>query len=132
MNRDKNEDTRRRDGSDASIEERINRNVLRWYGMWRGWKRGEWLKYIYSAKVEGSEARGTPNIRCMDSVKASVERNEIYRRCEKVQTRTWPVEEDGVFLICEFFDYCLGGSCFVELLAVTTWNSGMGRVLCDR
>jgi hypothetical protein len=45
--------------------------------MWRGWKSREWLKeYGYGAKVEDSRASRTPKMRWIDSVKASVEKNE--------------------------------------------------------
>jgi hypothetical protein len=46
------------------------------------------VKRVYSAKVEGSRARGRPKIRWMDSVKASAERNECGRG-ENVRARSW-------------------------------------------
>jgi hypothetical protein len=88
MDRVRNEDVRRRCGSRVSIGERMYRNVLKWYGHVERMEKERIVKRVYSAKVEGSRARGRPKIKWKDSVKASVERNEC-RRGEKVRARSW-------------------------------------------
>jgi hypothetical protein len=44
MDRVRNEEVQRRCGSELRIGEQMDRNVLRWYVMWIGWKKSEWLK----------------------------------------------------------------------------------------
>jgi hypothetical protein len=47
---------------------------------------------------------------------------------QKVRARSWHMEEGGVFLFCD----SLRVGAALELLAVTTRNSGVGLVLSDR
>jgi (2Fe-2S) ferredoxin len=89
MNRVRNEDVRSRCGSEVSIGERMDRNVLRWYGHVDRMEEERIVKRVYSAKVEGGRARrGRPEIRSMDGVGASVRRKgmniEDAKRCAQI------------------------------------------------
>jgi hypothetical protein len=53
----RNEDERRRRDSEVSIGERMDINVLRWYGHVERMEEERIVKRVYSAKVEGSRAR---------------------------------------------------------------------------
>jgi hypothetical protein len=77
MDRVRNEDVRRRCGSELSIDERMNRNVLRWYGhVVERMEEERVVKRVYMSNVEGSRGRGMAELRWMDGVKAAVERRE--------------------------------------------------------
>jgi hypothetical protein len=50
-------------GSEVNISERMVRNVLRWYHHVEMMEEERIIKSVYSARVEGSRARGRPKIR---------------------------------------------------------------------
>jgi hypothetical protein len=81
----RNQEVWRRCGSEVNIVERIARNVLRCYGHVERMEEERMFTMVYSAKVEGSRAKGRPKMRWIDSVKASVERKgmnaEEAKRC---------------------------------------------------
>jgi hypothetical protein len=74
MDRIINDDVGRQCGSEVSIRERMDINILRWYGHVERLEEERMVKSVYCAKVEGSRARRRPKMRWMDSVKARVER----------------------------------------------------------
>jgi hypothetical protein len=75
MVRVRNEDERRQCGSEVSIREIMDRNVMMLYGHLETMEEERMVKSVYRVKVEGSRERGSPKVRWMDSVKASVESN---------------------------------------------------------
>jgi hypothetical protein len=79
IDRVRNEDICRRCGSEVSIVEKINRNMLRWHSLVKRMEDERIVKRVYSGKVEGSRARRKPKMRLMDmdSVKASVKKTNI-------------------------------------------------------
>jgi hypothetical protein len=67
----RNEDVCRRCGSEVSIGERMDRNVLSWYGHVERMEEERMGKRGYNAKVKVSRVGGRPKMRWMDGVKAS-------------------------------------------------------------
>jgi hypothetical protein len=90
MDRVRNEDVRRRCGSEVSIWEIMDRNVLRLYGHLERMEEERIVKRVYIAKDEGSRVRGRPKMRGMDCVKASVEiKGMNVEESKKVRARSW-------------------------------------------
>jgi hypothetical protein len=71
MDRVRNEDVLMRCGSEISIGERMDRNVLRVYVHVEIMDE-KVVKIVYKANMEGSRGRGRPKLKWMDSVKAGV------------------------------------------------------------
>jgi hypothetical protein len=65
MDRGRNEEVCRWCGSEVSIGEIMDINVMRWYGHVERMEEDRIAKRVYSAKVEDSRARGMPKMRRM-------------------------------------------------------------------
>jgi hypothetical protein len=90
MDRVRNEDVRRRCGSEVSIGERMDINVFMWYGHVERMEEEKIVKGVYSAKIEGSRASGRPKMRWMDSVGQSVKRKGM-----SIEETKWCARDRG-------------------------------------
>ena len=70
VDRVRNAIIRERCRCELSVLEKIERNVLKGFGIWKEWERKGWLiKRVYQANVEGIRGRGRPQRRRRDEVK---------------------------------------------------------------
>ena len=60
---------RERCGCELSVLERIERNVLKWFGHVERMREERLVKRVYQANVEGNRGRGRPQRRWRDEVK---------------------------------------------------------------
>ena len=73
MDRVRNEEVRSRCGLKVSIDAKIERNILRWYGHVQRMGNERAVRRVYEAEVEGRRPRGRPRLRWRDGVLRAVE-----------------------------------------------------------
>ena len=72
----RNEDVRKEVGVEK-LNDKIEKNKLRWFGHVRRMEEGRIPKKMLDAKFEGKRARGRPRARWIDSVKYCLERRNL-------------------------------------------------------
>ena len=82
----RNEDVRKEIGVDK-MNDRIERNRLRWFGHVKRMEEGRLPKRMMEMKFEGKRARGRPRTRWMDSIKNSFMRRDL--DWDKIEKEEW-------------------------------------------
>ena len=79
----RNEEVRERTGMRKELAERVDMNVLRWFGHVERMEDGRLLKKVVNAKVEGRGARGRPRFGWMDGVKKALKNTMDVREAKE-------------------------------------------------
>ena len=82
----RNTQVRDRTGVNKELAERVDKNVLRWFGHVERMDDGRLLKRVVNARVNGRGARGRPRLGWMDGVKKALG-NRMDVREAKVRAR---------------------------------------------
>ena len=83
LDRIRNEEVRERTGMRKELAERVDMNVLRWFGHVERMEDGRLLKKVVNAKVEGRGARGRPRFGWMDGVKKALKNTMDVREAKE-------------------------------------------------
>ena len=73
MDRVRNEVVRQRTGVEVELANRVDMNVLRWFGHVERMENERLLKRVMNARVNGRGARGRPRLGGMDGVKRALQ-----------------------------------------------------------
>ena len=77
VDRVRNEEIRRRCQMEVSISERVEQNVLRWFGHMERMPEERVVKQVYMSRVEGVGGRSRPRRRWLDRVREYVEKRNV-------------------------------------------------------
>ena len=83
LDRLRNEEVRERTGVRKELAERVDANVLRWFGHVERMEDGRLLKKVVNARVEGRGARGRPRFGWMDGVKKALKNSMDVREAKE-------------------------------------------------
>ena len=84
----RNEEVRERTGVTMELANRVDRNVLRWFGHVERMEDGRLLKRVVNARVEGRGARGRPRYGWIDGVKKALNgRMDVSEARERARNR---------------------------------------------
>ena len=88
LDRLRNEEVRERTGVRKDLANRVDRNVLRWFGHVERMEDERLLKRVVNARVDGRGARGRPRFGWMDGVrKALNDRMDVREAKERARNR---------------------------------------------
>ena len=73
MDRVRNEVVRQRTGVEVELANKVDMNVLRWFGHVERMENERLLKRVMNARVNGRGARGRPRLGWMDGVKRALQ-----------------------------------------------------------
>ena len=87
MDRDRNEEVRRRAGIERELARRADQRVLRWFGHVKRMDEYRMARRVLMAEVSGGRVRGKPRLGWMDGVKVALGNRritvEVARQCAK-------------------------------------------------
>ena len=72
MDRVRNEEVRRRDGTERELASRADKRVLRWFGHVERMDEHRMARRVLMADVNGGRVRGRPRLGWMDGVKVAL------------------------------------------------------------